>query len=177
MKIKLHKRNKFISMPLIFYDFSDIRNSSQYPMPTNCYKLLFALFGAQTYSADIAYGSFWYSFTFLYSPHLINDKAFEKWWIDGWVELIWIKYTQAFRPAYNEAFLALINRWKHLSIFIMMKIHLSLSDPITSHLFTTLSPQKLTPLNHFVIKFKRFFSCNLWSKAHVYLCLIALKNI
>ena len=112
---------------------------------------------------------------FLYSPHLINDKAFEKWWIDGWVEVIWTKYTQAFRPAYNEAFLALINRWKHLSIFIMMKIHLS--DSITSHLFTTLSPQKLTPLNHFVIKFKRFFSCNLWSKAHVYLCLIASKNI
>lgn len=89
MKIKLHKRNKFISMPLIFYDFSDIRNSSQYPMPTNCYKLLFALFGAQTYSADIAYGSFWYSFTFFILT------AFNKWqslwemmdWWLSWVDM------------------------------------------------------------------------------------------
>lgn len=108
---------------MIFPTFGIAHNIQCLQIVTNC----FLPYSAHKHTRQILHMTlFDIHSLFLYSPHLINDKATEKWRIDGWVELIWIKYTQAFRPAYNKAFLALINRWKHLSIFIMMKICLSL---------------------------------------------------
>lgn len=165
-------------MPLIFYDFSDIWNSTATPMQYAYIQIVTNYF--LPYSVTICKHCNMLDKLFLYSPHHlreINDKVFEESMIDEW-----IKNTQAFRPAYNWAFLnSLISRWKHLSFSINKYIHIKMSyhtlKVITSHLFTTLSPLKLTPLNHYVIKFKWFFP--LWKsqpKAHVYLCLIAKKN-